>query len=297
MGFHKRSPSKVAFDTFNVLFMIGISIICIAPMWHVIMSSISDPIDLNRATGMVLTPIGQPTLEGYRLIFSSGSNIILGYMNTAFYLVVGVSFSMFMTILAGYGLSRKDVMWSNVIMFFLAFTMLFSGGLIPFFLVVRALGWLDTRWAILIPGAVSVFNIIIMRTSFAGIPDSLEESAKMDGAGHITIMVRIMVPLAKATVAVLVLFYSIGVWNSWFNASIFLMNRNLFPLQLFLREIIIRNDVAAMTTAAEAAELANLYRNLVQYTTIVAATLPVLCFYPFAQKYFVKGVMIGSIKG
>ena len=297
MGFHKRSPSRVAFDLFNILFMIALSIMCIAPIWHVIMSSISDPIELNRATGLMIRPLGQPTLEGYRLIFSDGSNIIRGYMNTAFYLVVGVSFSIFMTMLAGYGLSRKGVMWTNWVMFFLAFTMLFSGGLIPFFLVVRALGWLDSPLAILIPGAVSVFNIIIMRTAFAGIPDSLEESAKMDGAGHFTIMLRIMVPLAKATVAVLVLFYGIGVWNSWFNASIFLMNRNLFPLQLFLREIIIRNDVTAMTTAAEAAELANLYRHLVQYTTIVAATLPVLCFYPFAQKYFVQGVMIGSIKG
>ena len=295
--FHKRSPGKITFDIFNVGLMILISLLCIAPVWHVVMSSISDPIDLNRATGMMFVPMGEPTLEGYRLIFSEGSNVILGYLNTAFYLVAGVSFSIFMTILAGYGLSRKGVMWNNWVMFFLAFTMLFSGGLIPFFMVVRALGWLDTRWAVIIPGSVSVFNIIIMRTSFAGIPDSLEESAKMDGAGHFTIMLRIMVPLAKATIAVLVLFYSIGVWNSWFFPSIFLNDRNLFPLQLFLREIIIRNDMSAVTTAAEAAELANLYRHLVRYTTIVAATIPVLCFYPFAQKYFVKGVMIGSIKG
>ena len=297
MGFHKRSPGKIAFDIFNVAFMILLSIIFIAPMWHVIMSSISDPIMLNTASGMIFTPLGSPTLEGYRFIFQGGSGIVIGYANTIFYLVVGVSFSIFMTILAGYGLSRKNLMWGNVIMFFLAFTMLFSGGLIPFFLLVRGLGWLDTRWAILIPGAVSVFNIIIMRTAFAGIPDSFEESAKMDGAGPYTIMFRIMVPLAKATVAVLVLFYGIGVWNSWFNASIFLMDRNLFPLQLFLREIIIRNDTTAITTAAEAAELANLYRHLIQYTTIVAATLPVLTFYPFAQKYFVTGVMIGGIKG
>ena len=297
MGFHKRSPSRLAFDTFNILLMILISFICIAPVWHVIMSSISDPIALNRATGMLFTPLGDATLEGYRLIFQGGSGVLRGYANTAFYLVAGVSFSIFLTILAGYGLSRKGLMWGNLIMFILAFTMLFSGGLIPFFLLVRALGWLDTRWAIIIPGAVSVFNIIIMRTAFAGIPDSLEESAKMDGAGQFTIMLRIMVPLAKATVAVLVLFYSIGVWNSWFNASIFLLNRDLFPLQLILREIILRNDVTAITTAAEAAELLNLYRFLVQYTTIVAATLPVLCFYPFAQKYFVQGVMIGSIKG
>ena len=297
MNHLKRSPSRIAFDMFNVLFMLFIAVICIAPVWHVVMASISDPIMLNRASGLLVRPLGDPTIEGYRFIFQGGSGILIGYRNTVFYLVVGVSFSIFMTILAGYGLSRKGVLWSNVVMFFLAFTMLFNGGLIPFYMVVRALGWLDTRMAILIPGAVSVFNIIIMRTAFAGIPDSLEESAKIDGAHHFTIMIRIMVPLAKATIAVLVLFYSIGVWNSWFNANIFLRSRSLFPLQLFLREILIRNDTTAITTAAEAAELANLYRNLVQYTTIVAATFPVFCFYPFAQKYFVTGVMIGGIKG
>ena len=295
--FHKKSPSKIAFDIFNYGLMIFLSFAFIAPLWHVIMSSVSDPALLVVNTGLVWRPIGELNWSGYRAIFQGGSGIIIGYRNTIFYTVTGVAFGTFMTVLAGYGLSRKNAMWTNFVMFYLAFTMLFSGGLIPFFMVVRALGWLNTPWAIIIPGTVSVFNIIIMRTAFAGLPESLEESAKLDGAGHYTIMWRIMVPLAKSTIAVVVLFYAIGMWNSWFNANIFLMNRDLFPLQLFLREVLIRNDPTAVLTAAEAAELADLAHILVQYSTIIAATLPLLFFYPFAQRHFVTGIMIGSIKG
>jgi len=295
--FHKRSASRLIFDWFNVILMILLSFAFVAPLWHVIMSSISDPAQVVVNTGLVLRPLGNIHWDGYRAIFQGGSGIVTGYRNTIIYTVAGVSFGTFMTILAGYGLSRKGVMWGNFVMFYLAFTMLFSGGLIPFFMVVRSLGMLDTRWALIIPGTVSVFNIIIMRTAFSGIPESLEESAKMDGAGHFRIMWTIMVPLAKSTIAVVVLFYAIGMWNSWFNANIFLRTRSLFPLQLFLREVLIRNDPTAVLTAAEAAELANLAHILVQYSTIVAATLPLLFFYPFAQKHFVTGVMIGSIKG
>jgi putative aldouronate transport system permease protein len=298
MRFHKRSASRMAFDVFNVLLMLAIAFACVAPIWHVLMSSVSDPLQLTTKSGILLWPAGEINFKGYEIVFASSSGIITGYINTIFYVITGVGLGTIMTILAGYGLSRRNLLWGGPIMFFLSVTMLFSGGLIPFYMVVRGLNMINTRWAMIIPGCVSVFNIIIMRTAFFGLPDSLEESAKMDGAGHLTIMFRIVVPLAKSTIAVVVLFYAIGMWNSWFNASIFITKRDLFPLQLFLREILIKNDTSTvMTSAAETVGLTNLYRNLVKYCTIVAATVPVLCFYPFAQKYFVTGVLIGSIKG
>jgi len=297
MDFHKRSIGRWTFDIFNVTLMLVMTFAFLAPLWHVVMSSISDPMQVVVNTGLILRPLGEINWSGYDAIFNAGDGILIGYRNTIFYTVAGVSFGMFITVLAGYGLSRKGLMWGNFIMFMLAFTMLFGGGLIPFFMVVRALGMLDTVWAIIIPGTVSVFNIIIMRTAFSGIPESLEESAKLDGAGHMTIMWKIMVPLAKSTIAVLILFYAVNMWNSWFNASIFLRNRDLFPLQLFMREVLLRNDPTAILTAAEAAQLADFAHVLVRYATVVAGTLPLLLFYPFAQKHFVTGVMIGGIKG
>ena len=297
MHFHKRSVGRWVFDIFNVLLMLVMAFAFIAPLWHVLMSSISDPMQVIVNTGLILRPLGEINWGGYEAIFAAGSGILIGYRNTIFYTVTSVAFGMVMTILAGYGLSRKGLMWGAPVMFMLAFTMLFSGGLIPLFMVVRALGMLDTVWAVIIPGSVSVFNIIIMRTAFAGIPESLEESAKLDGAGHMTIMWKIMVPLAKSTIAVLILFYAVGAWNSWFQASIFIRDRNLFPLQLFMREVLLRNDPTAVLSAAEAAQLADFAHVLVQYATVVAGTLPLLLFYPFAQKHFVTGVMIGGIKG
>lgn len=201
-----------------------------------------------------------------------------------------------LTITSGYVLSRKQLLLKNQMMFFLAFTMMFNGGMIPFYMVVRNLGMLDTRWALIIPGCVNVFNIIIMRTSMAEIPDSLEEAARIDGAGNMTIMMKIVVPLSKATIAVVVLFYAVGQWNSWFNASIFLQDRSLYPLQLILRDILIQNDSSQMNRSDLENNMA-IYKDLIKYCTTVIATLPILCIYPFVQKYFVKGVMIGSVKG
>jgi len=164
-------------------------------------------------------------------------------------------------------------------------------------MVIRDLGWIDTRIALIVPGCMSVFNIVIMRTSIQGIPDSLEESAKLDGAGNMTILFKIIMPLVKATVAVLILFMSVGQWNSWFNAMIYLKTRSLFPLQLILREILIQNDTSKIMTGSDAVSQMDLYKPLVQYCTTIVATLPILAVYPFVQKYFVTGVMIGSLKG
>jgi putative aldouronate transport system permease protein len=296
MYYMKKTLSSKIFDIFNVLLMIIIAFACLAPILHVLFASVSDPIRLAAHEGIIIKPLGF-TWKGYQIVFSN-SSILRGYLNTIFYVVVGVSLSTFLTVLGGYALSRKNLYWGNAIMFFITFTMFFNGGLIPFYMVVRALGMTNTRWAIIIPTAISVFNLIIMRTSLREIPDSLEESAKIDGAGHWTIMLRIVLPLAKATIAVIVLFYAVGQWNSWFNATIFLSNRKLYPLQVILKEILVQNDTSTvMTTSSEASSNTDIFKPLVKYCTIVAATLPVLCFYPFAQKHFVTGVMIGSIKG
>ena len=184
-------------------------------------------------------------------------------------------------------------------MFFITVTMFFNGGLIPFYLVVTKIGLYNTRLAIIMPMAISAFNLIIMRTSLKQIPESLEESALIDGAGHFTIMIRIILPLAKATIAVIILFYAVAMWNSWFQASIFLRDRDKFPLQLILKEILVQNDSSRVINSSTDTTGMNtdIFKPLVKYCTIMAATIPVLCFYPFVQKYFVTGVMIGSIKG
>lgn len=291
----KTLPNKI-FDIFNVLLMLAIAFACLAPVLHIIFASVSDPIKLDAHEGIILWPIGF-TMKGYKMIFSN-SNIIRGYFNTIFYVVVGVALSTFLTILGGYALSRKNLLWGNAIMFIITFTMFFNGGLIPFYMVVKGLGMINTRWAVIIPGTVSVFNLIIMRTALREIPDSLEESAKVDGANHFTILFKIFLPLAKSTIAVIVLFNAVGQWNSWFNATIFLRDRNLFPLQVILKEILVQNDTSTvMTAASDVSNNMDIFKPLVKYCTIVAATVPVLCFYPFVQKYFVTGVMIGSIKG
>jgi putative aldouronate transport system permease protein len=178
------------------------------------------------------------------------------------------------------------------------FTMWFDGGLIPRYMVVRKLGMLDTRAALILPAAMSTFNFIIMRTALSEVPDGLVESATIDGAGHLTIMFRIVMPVTKATIAVIALYYAVGIWNSWFAANIYLIRaRHLRPLQLVLRDILINADTNSINVPSDASSAADLYRPLVQYTTIVIATVPILAVYPFIQKYFVTGVMLGSIKG
>lgn len=187
-------------------------------------------------------------------------------------------------------------MWKNPIMFLIVFTMFFNGGLIPTYLLVNNLGLLDSRWALIIPSAMSAYNLIIMRTSFQGIPVSLEESAKLDGANDFTVLFRIVLPLSMPVVAVMILFYGVGHWNSWFNALIYLRTRDLYPLQLILREILITNSTDSMMTGVGGADKMPIGETI-KYATIIVATIPILLLYPFLQKYFVKGVMIGAIKG
>lgn len=292
----KQTPSRIVFLVFLYAFLTLMGLVFILPVWHVIMASFSDALELSTRSGLVLYPLGTPTLGGYKIVLSSPS-ILSGYANTAFYVIVGSAISMVLTIMGAYSLSRKSFKSRNIFMLILSFTMLFNGGMIPTYMVVKNLGLYNTRWAVIIPGAISVFNLIILRTSFQEVPVSLEESARLDGAGEWTIMFRIIVPLSKASIAVVLLYYAVGLWNSWFSAMIYLKDRDKYPLQLILREVLLLNDTGVMTSSADAVKNVQLERKLVKYCCIIVSSLPIMCFYPFIQKYFTKGVMIGAVKG
>lgn len=293
----KKTVGKIIFDIFNVLFMIVIALCCIVPLLHVLMASISDPGLVEVNNGLILTPLGQPSLNGY-VYLARYPKIWNGYAHTIFYVVGQCLISSVLTLIAGYVLSRKRFRYRNVVSGFITFTMLFNGGMIPTFLVVQKLGLIDTYGAMLLPGAMSVFNIIIMKTSISQIPDSLEESARIDGAGEMTVLFKIILPLSKATFAVIILFVAVGKWNEWFSALLYLNDEKMYPLQMVLRDILI--NLTTIKAERLNADMVNtqmeLYKVLMRYCSIVVATLPILCIYPFVQKYFVNGVMIGSIK-
>ncbi|CAH8712769.1 carbohydrate ABC transporter permease [Paenibacillus thiaminolyticus] len=281
------------FEVFNILFLILLCLVTLYPFIYVLFASLSEPAWVVQQRGLIWHPSGL-NLEAYRLVFDNPM-ITSGYLNTLFIVSAGTFLNVFMTALGAYGLSRQNVMWKNPIMFFIVFTMFFSGGLIPSYLLVTGLGMLDSLWALIIPGAVSAFNLIIMRTAFQSIPHSLEESAKLDGANDFTVMIRIILPLSMPVIAVMILFYGVGHWNSWFGAMIYLRDRELYPLQLVLREILITNSTDSMLTSAGTADKMPIGETI-KYATIIVATVPILLLYPFLQKYFVKGVMIGAIK-
>lgn len=292
----RKSKGRIVFEILNYTLLTAFGIICLLPVLHVLFASLSDPNWLNTQNGLILWPHGF-NLEGYKMVFKN-QQLIRGFVNTIIYVASATIIGMLVTIVGAYVLSRKELLWGNVIMFLISFTMLFSGGIVPLYIVIQKLHMLDTPMAIILPMCVSTFNLIIMRTAFASIPADMEESAKLDGAGDLTIIFRIMLPLVKATVATIALYYIIGHWNSWFPAAMYLRDRALYPLQLVLREILIINDTT--TTAASASEVAgnmDNYRQLVKYSTIIISSLPMVVLYPFVMKYFKSGVMIGSIKG
>lgn len=264
---------------------------CLYPMWHVVMASFSDPIRLMRHSGLILKPEGF-SLEGYKVVLQN-PNIPVSYLNTIFYVVLGTVINMFLTTLGAYALSRKGYMFKRTLTLLIVFTMYFNAGLVPNFLLIKNLHMYDSVWAMVLPGAVSTWNLIVMKTAFQSVPVSLEESARLDGANDFIILYRIFLPLSKATVAVMILFYAVGHWSSWFNAMIYLNDRAKYPLQLILREILISNSDNA-NVAADADVM--FLEEIVKYATIVVSTVPILVIYPFAQKYFMAGVMMGSVK-
>lgn len=290
----KVSTGEQIFNIFNILFMLVAMVLTLYPLLYILFASISVPSRFMMHDGLLYGPLGFST-SSYQAVFKN-PNILSGYINTIIIVVGGVVLNIFMTVLGAYVLSRKGVMLNRIITLGIIFTMYFSGGLIPSYLLIRSLHLDNTLYSLIIPGAISTFNLIIMRTAFAAVPDSMEESAKLDGASHFTILFKIMIPLALPTVAVLVLYYGVAHWNSWFSAMIYLRKRELYPLQLILREVIIQNDTQAMTTGAGYDDR-EMLSETIKYAVIVVATAPILALYPFLQKYFVKGVMVGAVKG
>jgi len=291
----KASVGERIFDAVNIVFMIIMIIITLYPMLYVVFASFSNPGKFMMHYGPLWYPLDF-TLVSYKAVFKN-PNIWNGYRNTLFVVIVGTTINMLLTIIGGYVLSRKNWLLRRPLSLGIVFTMYFSGGLIPFYFVVRALQLDNTLWALIIPTAINTYNMIIMRTAFASVPDSLEESAKLDGASHFTILFKIMVPLVVPTIAVLILYYAVGHWNSWFNAMIFLTrSRSKFPLQLILREILIQGSLTEMTLGAGMDDK-EMISETIKYAVIVVSTVPILCLYSFLQKYFIKGIMIGAIKG
>lgn len=209
-----------------------------------------------------------------------------------FYVAAGTLVNILATCMAAYVLSRKQFMLRRFLTIMFIFTMYFNGGLIPSYLLIKDLGLINSRLSLILPGAVSTFNLMIMITGFEGIPQSLEESARIDGAGDWTILFRIIMPLAKPTIMVILLYYAVGHWNSWFNAMIYLRDADKMPIQIFLRDILTRSQLGAMTGQTDVEDVGQ----TIKYATIIVSTVPILCIYPFIQKHFVKGVMIGAVK-
>lgn len=291
----KESKGEKIFRAANFLFMILMMVVTFYPFYYCIVSSFSDGAALVGERGIMLWPKGFD-LAAYKAVLAN-PNIKSGYAVTIFVVVVGTTLNVLMTSLGAYLLTRRNFAISRVLTYMILFTMYFSGGMIPTYLVVyKILRLGNTLWALLLPGAISVYNLIVMRTNFAAIPDSLEEAAKIDGANDFTIFVRIIMPLSKAIIAVMVLFYGVAHWNSWFNAMIYIKDRSKYPLQLILREILLLNSTESMNGGAGVGDQFMIGESI-KYATIIVSTLPILCVYPFIQKYFVKGMMIGAVKG
>jgi len=289
----KTTPGEKIFNVFNVLVLTALALVILVPLLNVLFASFSDPVLVMKHEGLMLHPYGF-TGAAYKAV-AKDPNILTGYRNTLFVVVVGTSLNILLTVIGAYVLSRKNVLWNPLITMLIVFTMYFQGGTIPFYLTVRAVGLDGSIWSLIIPTAMNTFNLIVMRTAMASVPDSLSESAMIDGASHTRILFSIMVPLCQATIAVIVLYYAVTNWNAWFNAMIFLRDKKLYPLQLILREILIQDDTTMMTAGAEG-DL-GMISETIKYATIVVATAPILCIYPLLQRYFVKGVMIGAVKG
>ena len=283
----KASFGERVFQVFNYIFLGLIAFVCLYPMWHVLMASFSDSTALTAHSGLLLWPIDF-SLDAYRRVLSN-QNIWTGYWNTIKFLVLGVSTSMVMTTLGAYVLSRRDFMLRRPIMLAITFTMFFSGGTIPTYLNIQQLGLTGSIWGLVLPFCIATYNMIILRTAFESMPESLLEAARIDGAGQLDCLIRIVLPLNKAALAVIALYYGVACWNAWFWASQVLKSKTKMPLAVILRDILINADMQQMDNGVTNMEG-------IKYATIIVATVPILCVYPFIQKYFAQGVMIGAVK-
>jgi putative aldouronate transport system permease protein len=291
----KDSNSYKVFTVVNYIILTGVLIATLYPIYYVVIASFSDADALAVHSGILLKPLQPFTLDAYKRVFAN-TLVRSGYINTLFILVVGLCFNMVLTSLGGYFLALKDVKFKNAIAMLILFTMYFNGGIVPMYLNVKSLGMMDSLWSLILPSALNTYNLLIMRSAFASIPDSLIEAAKLDGASHFKILKSVMIPLSKATLAVMVLYYGVGHWNAWFNASLYIQSPEKFPLQLVLRNILINSSTSNMTGSMNADDAVR-FSEMIKYALIVVSSAPIVLLYPFLQRFFTKGVMIGAVKG
>ena len=290
----KNTTGDKIFYTVNGLFLGLMALIVLYPLYFIVIASISDP-DAVLAGKVILYPV-QITFSGFQKILER-SDIWRGYLNTIIYTVLTVVLALAVTVPAGWALSRKTTPGKKGLMIYFIIPMFFGGGLIPFYNVMSSLGLVNTMWAVILPSILSVWNLFMTKTFFeSSIPDGLVEAAKIDGAGEYRLFFSIVLPLSKAILAVMALYYAIGQWNSYFNAMIFLQDETMYPLQLVLKEILIASE---STTGGSGETILEQYRlaNQIKYVSVIVSSVPVLMLYPFVQKYFSQGVMIGSLKG
>ena len=290
----QKSAGEKVFSALNYIILTFIAVCTFYPCWYVLMASVSNPNLIYESGGLLLWP-KEFGLYSYSEVLNY-ARIWVGYRNTIFYVISGTLLSLALTISAAFTLTRRELPGKSIFFSIIIFTMYFSGGLIPTYIVVKNLGLVDTPFAMILPGAVSTYNLIITMTYFRSLPYELEEAAKIDGASDYTVFLKIMLPLATPIIAVIALYYGVAIWNNYFTGLIYLNNPDLHPLQLVLREILMQGQMAELSGNGNAAENM-MHAENVKYAIIVVSTVPILCFYPFIQKYFTKGIMIGAIKG
>ena len=289
----KHKTSDIVLDVAIYLILILMVIITLYPMWYVVVASFSNSIDITRNPGIMLWP-KEIVFGAYKMVFENP--LVLGaFKNSLIVLAISLPINIVMTMLCGYFMAGTGMMLKKPVVMLIMFTMFFNGGLIPNVLNIRSLGLDNSLWALILPGALSVYNAIICKTAIEGLPQSLTEAAYVDGANDICIIFKIILPLIKPTLAVLLLYYGVGHWNAWFNASIYIRDTEKLPIQNIIRSILLANDQTLDATGS--ADNFNAYAETIKYAVIVITTVPILCIYPLLQKYFTKGVLIGAVKG
>lgn len=290
----KKSRQDIILDIIIYTILIVIGLVTLYPMWYVVAASFTTTTELFSANGLFLWP-KEFTATAYTMVFKDPL-VLSGFVNILKIMLISLPINIVMTMLCGYFMASKGMKFKQPIILFILFTMYFSGGMIPRYLLINnTLGLGNSIWVLILPHLVTTYNLVVMRTGFEAIPDSLEESAQIDGASHFTILFRIIIPVALPSMAVVILFYAVSYWNAWFDACIFINERDKFPLQVILREILLQNSTESMS-GGEGGDKAAIAESI-RYATIMVATVPVLVIYPFVQKYFVKGAMVGAVKG
>ena len=289
--FFGMTKGDIAFEMINAIILAIIAFSTLYPFWYVLVKSIL-PFEQAIKTKFYLIPTGF-TLESYKFIFST-DRMVRSINISVILTVFGTIYQLFFTALTGYGLSKKNLPGRNFMFSLIIVTMFFGGGLIPTYLLIRGLGLMNTLWALILPGTIGTYNMIIMKTFFQSLPEEIEESARMDGAGYLKIFFRIIIPLSKPVISTIGLFISVGLWNSWYGPLLYLNDKNLWPMALLLREILIKTDVETLASTYVSEDY--MLSDSIKMATVIVSVTPIVIVYPFLQKYFVKGVMIGAIK-